>query len=175
MMRAGISLIIAIALSFCSIGLAGAQESPRTRLEEALNRSTICADLPPLNACQMAEAAGIEVGKVCSVLPGNAVTIAFEESAHRMRYEDRFAYSVNGYMVVSVELGCQTGAKAIVKNLRIPERVTCTARIAGQCSVRNIDCKPSGEAGKLLAVLGDLNARMKGPLEEAAALTAICG
>ena len=173
----GVATVAAMAIGAMAavIGwVSGAEAGARDTFEDALNRSAVCKSLPRLNVCVLAEAANMKIDAPCGQVPSTALLDRFDGNAHKMRYEDRFAYAVNGRLFVTFELACRAGPKGSAPNMRYAEDVSCNASISSDCTATSIACSPTNDEGPMFAAFDDLEAAMKAPLEAAAAQTPLC-
>jgi hypothetical protein len=131
-------------------------------LESRLNQSDICKPLK-FDVKDVAKALGIDLPHIPF---GGDTTIGWDKNAHKAK---SLVVDSNRNLTSDLELGCQPSSEATVlkvlkikpDRLRLPENVTCTGTVESDGSVLDLICKPSGEMGKLLGSITNLNGQLQ--------------
>jgi hypothetical protein len=131
-------------------------------LEAKLNQSQICAPLK-FDVIDVAKLLGLSIPDI--PIPVDT-TIGWDKNEHTVI---SLAVNVDHKLSSTLELGCQPSSEAAVLKIlnltpdqvRLRENVSCNATVGQDGSVPNLMCNPSGEAGKLLGAITDLNGQLK--------------
>jgi hypothetical protein len=134
----------------------------KAELEAKLNQSSICTPLK-FDVKDVAKLLGISVPN--TPIPIDT-TVGWDQNTHKVK---SVVVNTSHKLSADLELGCQPSSEgAVLKILnitpaqvRLRESVSCTATVGADGSVPNLVCKPSGEVGKLLGAITNLNGQLR--------------